>query len=161
MNLRKEYILVYKDGSFTNEELSCFDKKKKTIAIYRGRHYVVKKRDNGNKEIIVRAKEKKPIPYKTKRKKPMVDNPFICDVYLDYIRSLPCLVCRTKPVDPHHLIARKWRESDRNDFSAVPLCRYHHTLIEEFGIREFNSKFSLDIWQEAFFLATKWLLRRK
>ena len=79
--------------------------------------------------------------------------------YLDFVRSQGCLICGKKPSDPDHLIARGWREPKRNDFSAVPLCRKHHGERQSKGTKWLNEKYSLDLWREAWRLATEWLLK--
>jgi hypothetical protein len=48
--------------------------------------------------------------------------------YLDVVRGRPCLSCGAMGAEAHHLVARRWREAFRNDFTAVPLCRRCHTL---------------------------------
>ena len=78
--------------------------------------------------------------------------------YLDFVRSLPCLVCGRKPSDPDHLIARGWREPKRNDLSAVPLCREHHAKRQSMGTAAFNERHRIDLWREAWKLVTERLL---
>jgi hypothetical protein len=43
--------------------------------------------------------------------------------HLDYVRSLPCLVCGRGPVDAHHV---RTGLASKNDRRSVPLCRFHH-----------------------------------
>ena len=82
------------------------------------------------------------------------------EAYLNFVRSLPCLVCGKRPSDPDHLIARGWREPKRNDLSAVPLCREHHGERQSKGTKWFNEKYSLDLWQVAWRLVTGWLAQK-
>jgi len=85
--------------------------------------------------------------------------------YLDYIRSLPCLVplCRLGEYnngksDPHHLKAVGWREAKRNDYTAVPLCRQHHSEVEQTGMEKFCAKYSIDeLWKDALFILVGYL----
>lgn len=71
----------------------------------------------------------------------------INEEYLDYIRSKPCLICGIKS-DPHHLIARTWRESKRNDYTAINLCRKHHSEVEQIALSKFESKYHINLWKE-------------
>jgi len=80
--------------------------------------------------------------------------------YLDYVRAQPCLVplCREAgPIDPHHLKAVGWREAKRNDFTAIPLCRKHHSEVEQVSRESFCEKYSMeDLWMDAFFILCEW-----
>jgi hypothetical protein len=48
--------------------------------------------------------------------------------HLDFVASLPCLVCGRQPCDPHHLRFVQPRALGRkvSDEFTVPLCRIHH-----------------------------------
>ena len=78
--------------------------------------------------------------------------------YLEFVKSLPCLVCRGSPAEPHHLKARGWGSAKRVDFFAVPLDREHHTELEQIGMQKFCEKYQVELWREcarmvvAFFL---------
>ena len=80
--------------------------------------------------------------------------------YLAYVRLLPCLVCGKKPSDPDHLIALGTYQHKRNDLSAVPLCRTHHGERQSRGMKWLNEKYSLDLWQVAWRMATGWLAEK-
>jgi hypothetical protein len=84
----------------------------------------------------------------------LVDEP-----YLDHIRAMRCLVhgrgCSGR-VDPAHL---KTRGSGGSDYTAVPLCRLHHTE-QEGRTAAFNAKYGVDLWREAHRLAVEWLLNK-
>lgn len=54
--------------------------------------------------------------------------------YLTFIRSRPCSFCGKAPVDAAHLRNRKWRETTRDDYTAIPLCREHHSLQHSVGL---------------------------
>lgn len=45
--------------------------------------------------------------------------------YLDYIRTLPCLVCGTWPVEAAHSGPHGMAQK-ASDYTAVPLCYVHH-----------------------------------
>jgi hypothetical protein len=82
--------------------------------------------------------------------------------YLNYIRSLPCLVplCKKHPADPDHLKARGWREGKRNDYTAIPLCRQHHVERGQIGNVKFCDKHSIgNLWEDAFFILTNYLAK--
>lgn len=76
----------------------------------------------------------------------------ISEGYLNYVRMQPCLVCGHRPVDPDHLKARGLRQAKRNDLSAVPLCRKHHTERGQVGNEKFEEKYDVNLWEEAFYL---------
>jgi len=75
--------------------------------------------------------------------------------YLEHIRKHPCVVpgCLNK-TDAHHL---KTVGSGRNDYTAIPLCRTHHTEIHYSGNESFNDKYSIDVWREAFESYFRWV----
>jgi len=65
------------------------------------------------------------------------------EVYLSYIRSKPCVVCGKMGVDPHHLIARGigGYKGGWKDFTTIPLCREHHTELEQIGVTRMEKKY--------------------
>ena len=88
----------------------------------------------------------------------------MCDEYLDYLKRQHCVVwvniC-AGPIDPHHLIARGQRESKRNDFTAVSLCRLHHSEVEQIGLESFEEKYRINLWREAALLQSRfWALEK-
>lgn len=78
------------------------------------------------------------------------DAKIICPEFLDFVRSKSCTVGRDclGPLDPHHVVAVGWRESKRNDFTALPLCRKHHGEIEQIGVEKFEAKYKVSVWAE-------------
>jgi len=54
--------------------------------------------------------------------------------YLEFIRSLPCIICRNPATEPHHIRSRLFvPEAMRggtglkpSDYTCVPLCHKHH-----------------------------------
>ena len=76
----------------------------------------------------------------------------IDEEYLDYIRKQPCLVCRHDS-DPHHLVTRK---AFGSDYTAIPLCRNHHTEIG-WGIGKFELKYKINLWKDAHRLLERWM----
>lgn len=84
----------------------------------------------------------------------------ISKAYLRFIKSKSCVVMHHScdgPVDPHHLIARGWRESKRDDFSCLPLCRTHHTEVEYGGVEKFQRDYRINLWQENSRLLVDWI----
>ena len=67
--------------------------------------------------------------------------------YLSYVRGMRCLVCGDTNTDPHHLISRG---SFGSDYTAIPLCREHHTELHSSGITKFEEKYSINLWKDAF-----------
>ena len=64
--------------------------------------------------------------------------------YLGYIQQQDCLVCGDIS-ESHHLITRR---TGGSDYTAVNLCREHHTEIG-MGIEKFQKKYKLNVWKDA------------
>lgn len=67
-------------------------------------------------------------------------------VFLDRVRRLRCLVvgCSQFYTDPHHLISRG---AGGSDYTAIPLCRKHHTELHAIGKARFESDYGVDLWE--------------
>jgi hypothetical protein len=54
--------------------------------------------------------------------------PWRCRAYLDWIKSLPCVICGEPADDPHHeqLPGHGGMGTTPGDDRAVPMCRGHH-----------------------------------
>lgn len=50
--------------------------------------------------------------------------------YKKYIKTLPCLICLRREVDPHHYSHSAARGG--NDYLCIPLCRAHHQELHSF-----------------------------
>ena len=72
-----------------------------------------------------------------------------CPEYLDFIRTRLCVVCGGA-VDPHHV-------KPKCDFSAVPLCRKHHTECHAIGRKTFQEKYNLDFADLIRGLTRRWI----
>ena len=74
--------------------------------------------------------------------------------YLDYILGCTCLVCFASSPDPDHLEAigmgGNRKKPSKKHYSAVPLCRLHHTERHALGIPGFEDKYKINVWKEAF-----------
>lgn len=58
--------------------------------------------------------------------------------HLDYIRQLPCVVCKSVPSEAHHLLRLKDKSlrgmsMKAPDCKAVPLCNKHHSALHFYG----------------------------
>jgi len=62
----------------------------------------------------------------------------IDEQYLEKIRTETCVVCSRETADPDHIQARQWRDSNRNDYFALPLCRQHHEERHQIGNIKFQ-----------------------
>ena len=76
------------------------------------------------------------------------DLKILCPKYLEHIRSKPCCVCMRSPVDADHLQARGTGSAKRNDLTAIPLCREHHSERGQIGNRRFEAKYPVKLWEE-------------
>ncbi len=86
------------------------------------------------------------------------DTKIVDEAYLAYVRKLPCLVCSYTPCDPDHLRARGWREAKRNDYSAIPLCRKHHTERGQYGDQKFCATYQIgNLWEECFYILSEYM----
>ncbi len=85
--------------------------------------------------------------------------------YLDFIRVKPCLICGVYGVDAHHMeeigTGNNSKKLSFRHFSAIPLCRVHHTLYHSPGITTFEVQFAppgkrLHLYREALSLFLEW-----
>jgi len=84
----------------------------------------------------------------------------VCEEYLQWVRSQSCCVCGRTPVDPDHLKARGRGEAKRNDFTAIPLCREHHSERGQLGDEKFQEECKINLWEEvAYRLMRFWIYR--
>ena len=81
--------------------------------------------------------------------------------YLKYIKSKHCLVCGSTPVDADHQdtigMGGDRKKQSIKDFTCIPLCRKHHTERHNIGSFQFEHKYSLNLWKEAFYLLRGYL----
>ena len=59
------------------------------------------------------------------------------DVYLQFVSSHGCIVCRG-PSDAHHALGKRGVGIKPSDFGTVPLCRRHHDELHRVGRRSFE-----------------------
>ena len=93
----------------------------------------------------------------------MTNKPARNRAYLGWIRSLPCLVCRTtrnveaSHVGPHGLAQKA------SDFMTVPLCLRHHRTgndsLHKLGRRHFEERHGVDLLGQAERLAQRMQVR--
>ena len=64
------------------------------------------------------------------------------------------MVCFASSPDPDHLEAigmgGNRKKPSQKHYSAVPLCRLHHTERHALGIPRFEDKYKINLWKEAF-----------
>jgi len=62
--------------------------------------------------------------------------------YLNYVASLPCVVCQQEPAgDPHHLKGDGFGGTTKaSDLLSMPLCRVHHDELHH-DIDAFEQKY--------------------
>ena len=74
--------------------------------------------------------------------------------YLDNIRGCYCLICFSENPDPDHLEAigmgGNRKKPTLKHYTCVPLCRLHHSERHAIGTTEFQAKYKINIWKEAF-----------
>ncbi len=84
--------------------------------------------------------------------------------YLDFVRSMPCLICRKISVDAHHIVSvgmgNNRKKPSLRHLSAVSLCRAHHGELHTMKQREFEEKYSINLWKEAFSIYIEFSLGR-
>lgn len=83
---------------------------------------------------------------------------FIDEEYLDVIRTLHCAVCFAVPAEPHHLISRG---AGGSDHYCVPLCRKHHSELEQVGKTKFEHKHDIDLWRYNSMLLSRYAAKLK
>ena len=80
--------------------------------------------------------------------------------YIKYIKTHFCLICASSPVDPDHLetigMGGNRKSKTIKDFSCVPLCRQHHTERHRIGTKQFEAKYNINLFKEAFYLLRKY-----
>ena len=80
--------------------------------------------------------------------------------YLDYVRSLPCLISG-KAADPHHLKAGRWRKRERmEDYMVIPLFREYHSELHQIGPEKFEEKYNISLYECAFDIFVKWVFNK-
>jgi hypothetical protein len=82
--------------------------------------------------------------------------------YIDFIRAKKCCVSGNHVADPHHLHAigmgaNRTKPNSRH-FTCVPLSREMHTELHQRGIKSFEDKYNIDLWQEAYYLFISFLV---
>ncbi len=84
------------------------------------------------------------------------DSKILCDDYLSYIRSKPCLISGVLNVDAHHLMSRGRGSAKQNDFTAIPLNRGYHQELHKIGPQAFEAKYGVNLWRESWWLLLEW-----
>lgn len=84
--------------------------------------------------------------------------------YLMWIKALPCIICGHR-AEPHHLEkiqmgGKRGKTQNGSDYSAIPLCREHHTEVEQGGNTKFEKKYFQNVWRNAWSLYLLWTKER-
>lgn len=74
-----------------------------------------------------------------------------------WIRTLPCLVCGTTPVEACHA---KSRGAGGTSEHLVPMCHKHHREQHMMGVTSFGVVHGVDLMAEAEHYHKAWILRR-
>ena len=82
--------------------------------------------------------------------------------YVDFIRGKKCCVSGNHVSDPHHLhalgMAANRNKPNSRHFTCVPLSREMHTELHQRGAQQFQDKYNIDLWQEAYYLFISFLV---
>jgi hypothetical protein len=79
--------------------------------------------------------------------------------YISFIKHKNCCVCydKTVGVDAHHLKAigmgsnrKKMTDDDHINHGVVPLCRPHHQEYHSIGLKDFDSKYGVNLWKDCY-----------
>mgnify|MGYP004447835467 CR=1 FL=1 len=81
--------------------------------------------------------------------------------YVEWIKTKQCLICYKDNPDPHHLQAigmggNRKKPTPRH-YSCIPLCRLHHSEFHSKGKTDFEDKYIIDCWKEAWRLLREWI----
>jgi hypothetical protein len=52
---------------------------------------------------------------------------------------------------------RRGENQKGSDYSAIPLCREHHSELESVGRTAFEAKYRTNVWKVAWALFVKWM----
>lgn len=91
------------------------------------------------------TKARKRIKPNSKRQKTNRKKNFHLNERVDYIKSLPCLVCGNTPSDNEHVRSRGAGGTYKD---IVPLCRTHHNERHQLGRDTFGEKYGKDFTHE-------------
>ena len=82
--------------------------------------------------------------------------------YLEYMKDQPCCVTGNQNSDSHHLEAigmgQNRKKPNQKHFTTISLSREMHSELHSIGLNKFQSKYNVQLWQEAYYYFAKWLL---
>lgn len=96
-------------------------------------------------------KRGKPIPKVGVRGKRITKEGTLHGSLCEYVKTLPCLICGRRPVDPHHVRSKGAGWLDRlpdGSGNVVPLCAGldgHHVEGHQVGWRTFGAKYGVSL----------------
>ena len=74
--------------------------------------------------------------------------------YIKWIKGKECLICWKPNPDPDHLeaigLGGNRKKPTLKHFSCIPLCRIHHSERHSTGNTDFQKKYGINLWKEAF-----------
>jgi len=81
--------------------------------------------------------------------------------YVEYVRTLPCCICQ-RAGEPHHVKAvgsgRDRKKNIPEHYSAIPLCRVHHTELHNMGFNDFEKRYAINLYQEVYRHLSQYLM---
>ena len=83
--------------------------------------------------------------------------------FVEFIRNEKCVICYSWPVDPDHLdqigMGRNRKKVDLIEhLSCIPICRKHHTERHTMTLKDFETKYDVNLYKENHYYLTKWLM---
>jgi hypothetical protein len=73
--------------------------------------------------------------------------------YLNFLREQGCNVCGCDS-EPHHLFAigmgaNRMKQPEWVHYSAIPMCREHHSELHQIGVVSFERKHNVNLYKDA------------
>ncbi|GEM_PF-5863937 len=88
---------------------------------------------------------------KPKRRRKRFDSNHLSQLYIDWLRQFPCVVCMNPSVEASHTDAvgtgRNRKRPMKEHFLVLPKCHTHHMEYEHMLLREFEAHNSIDVWK--------------
>lgn len=75
--------------------------------------------------------------------------------YIDWIKSLPCIICQFTFSDPHHT-ETGGKGTKASDYTCIPLCSAHHLEVHTTGKQTFQKKHNINFKEVCERLQTIW-----
>ena len=77
-------------------------------------------------------------------------NPIRSQKYINWVKTLPCVVCGKSPCDPHHPKIKSFcgGTTKCSDVYVIPVCHEHHVEGHSIDWQSFEAKHNIDQWRE-------------